>query len=107
VLSHVVLHSKLQSQYADTDASLKGRFADAGFNKAMIQNNVRRLRTLLEKLTWRETRSQWVRYTRQHSYTDADMDAKEAFVRRAANRQPRNLVWDLGANTGKFSRVAA
>ena len=107
ILPHVVLHSKLQASHADTETTLKAGIQDAGFNKSLIQANVRKLRQLVERLQWNQTQSEWARYTQQHSYTDADMQAKEDFVRRSTHRSPRRLSWDLGANTGKFSRIAA
>ena len=41
------------------------------------------------------------------SYSDEDTSAKEDFVRAAVLRRPRSLVWDLGANDGRYSRIAA
>jgi ribosomal protein L11 methylase PrmA len=107
VFSHVVLHSKLQASQADTNVSIKLGMQDAGFSKALIQANVRKLQALVKTLNLAQTKSEWAAYVKQHSYTDADMQRKEAFVRRSTKHQPRNLVWDLGANTGKFSRIAA
>ena len=36
-----------------------------------------------------------------------DTRAKEEFVRRAVMRRSRSLVWDLGCNDGRYSRIAA
>ena len=40
------------------------------------------------------------------TYSDADTSAKEDFVRRLSAQQ-RDLVWDLGCNDGRYSRIAA
>ena len=37
----------------------------------------------------------------------ADLATKERFVADVVGRRPRALVWDLGANDGRFSRIAA
>ena len=66
------------------------------------------LRRLVSGLRFRAGESShWTSYSETHSYRDDDFDQKIAFVEKhTADRRP-NLLWDLGANTGEFSRVAA
>lgn len=65
------------------------------------------LKRLVAGLSTGPARSDWARYADGHSYDDADYGRKRDFVERhAAARRPR-LTWDLGANTGAFSRLAA
>ena len=65
------------------------------------------LARLVKGLSHRPSASDWPRYPETHSYGDDDVDRKVAFVdRHTSARRPR-LVWDLGANTGTFSRIAA
>jgi hypothetical protein len=49
------------------------------------------------------------RYPHQgtNAYSAADAAEKSAFVRAAISAAPGQWVWDLGANTGHFARVAA
>ena len=65
------------------------------------------LKRLIAGLSTGPPRSDWARYAESHSYGDADYGRKRDFVaRHSAARRPR-LTWDLGANTGAFSRIAA
>ena len=65
------------------------------------------LKRLIAGLSNRPARSDWARYADTHSYDEADHERKRAFVERhCAARRPR-LTWDLGANTGAFSQIAA
>lgn len=107
ITKHVYLQSKLQSGYADTSSDVKSELRDSGFNTELIKNNVRGMSRLLRRLDWGSSRSQWSDYTLQHSYEDRDYQRKIEFVRDACSRRRRSLVWDLGANTGTFSRIAA
>jgi len=107
VLKDVYLQSKLQGGFNDTSWDVRGELFEAGFSTAMIQANVRRLRKLIGRLTWKCRRSQWSDYSENNSYTDVDRDVKEAFVRDAARSRRRRLVWDLGCNTGVYSQIAA
>ena len=107
VLSHVVLQAKAQSSYAQTERNLKKDLRQAGFHKALIQANVSRLRKQVAHLTWKQTRSTWSGYTEALPYTEREQVQKAEFVRRIAHSRRWNLVWDLGCNTGTFTRIAA
>jgi len=73
----------------------------------MIVANVRRLKSIVSKLQWKRAKSEWSEYADVNSYTDKDSDAKAVFVRDVARTKQWNLVWDLGCNTGRFSRITA
>ena len=107
VLTHVYLHSKMQAKHAQTQKNVKGDLRAAGFNKDLIKANVNRLRKVIRGLIWKRTRSEWADYVDITSYTDIDREAKIDFVRDIVISHSWNLVWDLGCNTGAFSRIAA
>lgn len=107
VLTHVVLQARMQASYAQTRQDVRRELKSAGFRKELIAANARRLTGLVERLSWRQARSAWSHYAAEHSYTDADHARKAAFVREVVHERPRRLVWDLGCNTGTFSRIAA
>ena len=65
------------------------------------------LKRLIAGLAARPARSDWARYADSHSYDDADYGRKRDFVERHAAARRQRLTWDLGANTGAFSRIAA
>ena len=65
------------------------------------------LTRLVGRLASGKPRSTWTGYTLSHSYDTADFERKKEFVRRHAMALRPDLTWDLGANTGVFSRVAA
>ena len=51
--------------------------------------------------------SEWSRYSETHSYEAGDLERKMAFVAEHTSARRPRLLWDLGANTGVFSRIAA
>jgi hypothetical protein len=107
VFSHVFLHSGLQSRYADTKKDVGGALRRAGFDRSLIAANVRGLLKTVRGLRWRIQKSEWSDYEADNSYSPADSQRKEDFVRRVAERRRWKLAWDLGANTGRFSRLLA
>ena len=107
VLTHVKLQSKVQAKYASANTNVRDELRQAGFNEAFIATNVRRLRKLVAGLEWKQQRSEWSDYASNTTYDQRDQQSKEAFVRSAATSRRPRLVWDLGCNTGAYSRVAA
>ncbi len=86
---------------------MKGSLAAAGFDKGLIVRNDEGLKKIVTRMTPGGTKTEWADYERTHSYDDAEFQAKYAFVRQAASRRRWRLAWDLGCNTGTFSRIAA
>lgn len=107
VLAHVYLQSKAQARYEDSQADVKQELRAAGFGAGLIRNNVSRLRRTVERLRWRPARSAWSEYQRTHTYDDAGLERKTDFVRSVLQRRRWSLVWDVGCNTGVYSRLAA
>ena len=107
VLAHVYLQAKAQARYEDSDDDVRGELQAAGFGAALIRNNVARLRRTVDGLRWTPVRSTWSEYGREHGYGDADLERKAAFVRRVLESRRWSLVWDIGCNTGVYSRLAA
>ncbi len=107
VFLNVFLQAKLQSGHARTHRDVRRELRAAGFHKSLIQANVRRLRKTVQRLSWRPGRSEWSNYACEHSYSPEAEQQKQRFVREAAAMRPRNLVWDLGCNTGVYARIAA
>ena len=118
VFSHVYLQAKAQARYAESGQqppqdkpnrqhNLKRDLRNAGFHTALIQANIRRLRKLIQRLSWQRSRSTWSDYTHHLPYTEGEQAQKADFVRRVTHARSWSMVWDLGCNTGTFSRIAA
>ena len=65
------------------------------------------LRSTIEKLDWDPQGTTWSGYTRVTSYSETAAASKLAIVERFLRESSGRWVWDLGANTGEFSRLAA
>jgi hypothetical protein len=107
VLTHGYLQARAQARYGRSDRDLRSEISQAGFNARLIKANVRRLERLVGGLSWSANGSQWADYSSRNSYTADDAAVKAEFVRGVVRLRPRRLVWDLGANTGTYARIAA
>jgi hypothetical protein len=107
LLTHVFLHARLERRYADRGGEVRQDLRRAGFRKELIVANVRKLHGLVERLRWDPPAGVWTAYGERNSYSDEDAARKEDFVRDATAACSPRLVWDVGANNGRYSRIAA
>jgi ribosomal protein L11 methylase PrmA len=68
---------------------------------------VESLRGTVEGLDWTPVGTVWADYAEHTSYDDAATAAKEAAVAAALAAIGGRRAWDLGANTGRYSQIAA
>ena len=107
VLLHVVAQDALQRRFAKRPRQVRSTIAKAGFDRQLIVNNVKGLQKIVAGLSPGGSKTEWADYERTHSYDQAEFTAKCTFVREAAAYRPWSRVWDLGCNTGTFSRIVA
>ena len=107
VLSHVWLQSKLDRRFGGSSENVRSSLKSAGFNRELILVNVRKMQKLVKKLEWKAAGSEWGDYTEFHNYSEDDHALKENFIREAISTEIPQTVWDIGCNTGQFSRIAA
>jgi SAM-dependent methyltransferase len=107
VFSHVWLQSKLDRRYGNTRQDVRTDLKSAGFNKELILANVRKLRKLVARLEWHGSDSEWGAYEVFHNYSASDHALKESFIDDSVAASGAGCVWDIGCNTGQFSRIAS
>lgn len=108
VLTHVKLHARAERRYADANRTqIQSELTCAGLGPGLIDAQLKNLQRAVDDLTWDRQRSTWSEYGDRAHYSDRDLVAKEEFVAAtiSADAAP-NLVLDLGANDGRFSRLA-
>ena len=107
VFSHVFLQSKLLAMTANSKTSLRADLRTTELGKEIIKRNIRGLQKSIGRLEIKTHGSEWSAYDKSHSYSTDDDAAKKRFVAEAASTRRWKRVWDLGCNTGTYSRIAA
>jgi hypothetical protein len=102
LLLHLHLHAGSQRRYADKPAVQAGKMSRSGM-LGLIDN----LETGITGLRWSPKDSEWGDYYEIHNYSPAGLELKEGLIAAYLERIQPHRVWDLGANTGKFSRLAS
>lgn len=107
LLTHLHLHAKTQTKYAnDTTALKRTRLT---MNQAAMAGLIDNLTSTINKLTWKytPTDTEWGDYYHNTNYSDKAFSTKKSIITKWTKQIKPNSVWDLGANNGEFSRIAA
>ncbi len=104
LLTHLHMHSRSQERHAD---SHDGKARSAKLGKTAFLGIINNLESAIRKLEWRPGKTEWGDYYESTNYTsDSHKHKVEAIVGFLDRLKPRK-IWDLGANTGLFSRLGA
>jgi len=103
LLSNIHLHARSQAHYADKRVDTRRpKLSRLGF--IGIINS---LESGVKRLKWNPGGTEWGDYYQDTNYsTEAFQDKKQVVAEFLEGIHPGS-VWDLGANTGVFSRIAA
>jgi hypothetical protein len=108
---HLYAHARSQRRWksrAAPDAVGATSVGRTSFGALAFRGLVDSLRRAVKKLEWRQGASSWVTYYDDGvSYSEKAIAHKRAIVTEFLEEIRPKVVWDLGANTGTFSRLAA
>jgi ribosomal protein L11 methylase PrmA len=109
LLAHIHLHAKTQKQFEDTGRS--GTTTNAvKVSRLRFEGLISSLMSCINSLQWKYADTEWGGYYTDTNYVDDSMRHKEGVVSKfleTCRSQGKGTAADYGANTGKFSRLAA
>ncbi len=102
---HIHLHSRSQERFRDSGGAAP-RLPKVSLQG--LRGIVDSLRRLVKSLEWKNGSSEWIDYYEaNNNYEAVGLDEKERIVAEMSEAVGASIVWDLGANTGRFSRIPA
>lgn len=105
LLLHLYGHARSQRRWKARPVLATG--GRSSFSDFAFRGLVDSLRRAVRRLTWRPSPSAWMTYYDDAaSYSPRALQHKRAVVARFLDQLHPGVVWDLGANTGVFSRLA-
>ncbi len=107
LLTHIHLHGAAQKRYADRPVAPSTPRARMG--RTALLALVDSLEGTVRRQSWKPAGTEWGEYYGNTNYSSEAMAGKRRIVSdllAAITPTPR-MVWDLGANTGEFSRIAS
>jgi ribosomal protein L11 methylase PrmA len=101
---HIHLHAWAQGRYAGSAVTTAAK------GKSMTQQSlltlVGNLKSAVQRLSWKPSGTEWAEYTSDNNYSEVASSSKRAMVVTQLTAVKPRMVWDLGANTGEYSRAA-
>ena len=107
LLMHVHMHAKSQKRYSDTRCELKKKNRHSTFSSNAMRGLIESLKSAVMNLRWEPRGTEWGEYYSHTNYSNAAMKRKAELVETFLSNCTPESVWDLGANTGVFSRLAS
>ena len=104
ILIHLYIHGRLGSRYAKQERKAPDR---TSFSKNALYGLIESLRSAICSCRLPSKKSFWARYYTTEVDTETYLQAKKELVSGVLSRIQPDMVWDLGANTGEFARLAA
>ena len=107
ILSHIVLPSRVEKHILnkERDDAIAATRKSPKHTKAMVIGLVQSMARLISGMDLSKEKTDWSNYEETHSYSDDEHGAKKEFIERTVTVNNYKLAWDLGCNTGDFSRI--
>jgi len=102
---HIHTHAKLQNKHADSQGSAKIEGKKIG--KQAMLGLLDNLRSAIKKLNYSAVDTEWGDYYDNTNYNDSSFQLKKDFINGILEKTKPAMVWDMGENTGEFSRLAS
>jgi ribosomal protein L11 methylase PrmA len=107
LLFHIHLHARMQKKHAASGANVKHKNSRrVSISKIGLKGIIASLRKAIGRLNWEPVGTEWVDYYQSTNYSDTSLKEKTRLVKEFLLRVNPKMVWDLGANTGQFGRIA-
>jgi len=105
LMMHIHLHAKAQKKFGDKalDFSEEKKEMSKNAQFGLIES----LKNTIKKLSWKPSGTEWGNYYEITNYTDTGFLYKKQLIAEWVKDIKPAEVWDLGANTGVFSRLAS
>jgi ribosomal protein L11 methylase PrmA len=106
LLLHIHVHAKSQQKYADSGRTDTKALAAKSFSKNALNGLIENLKSTVERLEWKPPATEWGDYYSDTNYSETSFEDKKRLVKTFVDAIPGKprIIWDLGANTGVFSR---
>jgi hypothetical protein len=104
LLAHVHLHARFQRRYEGRSEMPRRR---GNVSRTALQGLLDNLEGAVRGMRYSPRGTEWAEYYGDTNYTEAGLRCKERLVGEYLRGIEPGIVWDLGANTGCFSRIAA
>lgn len=104
LLAHIHMHARFQRTYEGRSERPRRR---GNVSRTALSGIVDNLESAVRGMKPVARSTEWAEYYEDTNYTSDGLRCKERLVEELLRGIDPGIVWDLGANTGRFSRIAA
>jgi ribosomal protein L11 methylase PrmA len=104
LLLHIHLHASAQKKYNSNSvkvSDLKRKFPKNSFLVLLAT-----LKKTINRINWEPKGTEWGEYTEPGVHNQKYLSHKKQLVSEFINMVKPEIIWDMGSNTGEFSRIA-
>ncbi|NMB57551.1 MAG: class I SAM-dependent methyltransferase [Chloroflexi bacterium] len=101
LFTHIHVHANAQKKYSESHDKASG---DARVSKTGLLGLVDNLRSTVKGLEWKPQGTEWADYYDITNYSSDAFEQKKNLVKSFVQKTGGGIIWDMGANTGEFSR---
>ncbi len=101
LLTHIHLHAKSQKRFADKQVKV----GNSNISRMSFLGLIDNLYSAVKRLKWKLAQTEWGDYYDKTNYSTESFEIKKKYVAESMDKINPKSVWDLGANTGVFSRI--
>ncbi len=99
--THIHLHANAQKRYSESQGKTG---PSATVSKMGMLGLIDSLQSTIKGLDWTPKGTEWAEYYDITNYSSSAFDQKKNLVREFVKSAGGGKIWDIGANTGEFSR---
>jgi hypothetical protein len=99
--THIHIHAGAQKKYSESQGKGTG---DSKVSKTGLLGLIDNLKSTVKALEWKPRGTEWAEYYDITNYSSDAFDKKKSLVKEFVQSAGGGSIWDLGANTGEFSR---
>ncbi len=103
IAAHIHAHAWSQKRYAEKRVQVRKR----PLSRAAYFGLIESLESLVRKTEFRLKETEWCDYYDKTNYSDRAFELKKKIIEGCLDEVRPENVWDMGANTGVFSRLAS
>jgi len=104
LLTHIHMHARYQRRYERETEKPRQR---GTVSRHALLGIIDSLESCMRGLKWSPEGTEWVEYYEDTNYSEEALGCKERLVGEFLDIVKPSTVWDLGANTGRFSRISS
>ncbi|NMB54405.1 MAG: SAM-dependent methyltransferase [Leptolinea sp.] len=100
--THIHIHASAQKKYSESQGKTG---QNATVSKMGLMGLIDSLQNTVKGLDWSPRGTEWAEYYDITNYSDSAFEIKKQLVKTFVQTAGGGTIWDLGANTGEFSRA--